>query len=441
MKILGVNFSSNHQFKITEGDKAWVEENFKWLMEVYGYPNKMQPQILFTPAFFPLTFSQDVVSPGHVVADLCKLFALEDDVVRFEVVSDHREWRAASPEIHGEVFECETRFLKGNHLIFIAESLVPHREALVFTLIREFIQIRLHESEIEFDVGGDDTSMFIYLAGIYLGFGVILAQSLVHSEDGGSETWEMKWYDGSPMPGFVMAFALATYAHMRGEDDPLWKNEFDPRFRTTFDEAMKFIHEHPNDLYDDVEIKCNELFEEAEQYFETRRLDDAISTLQKILFLTKDDLMKADVYNNMGYYYILMKDYQSGISNFRKALAFGSEYGYANDNLGYSLIMTGELEEGLSFVKKAMETGNNDIAYSYRNLALYYQKKEQPDLAEEFFRKAFAEHTPVDLLDYHYGEFQLEQGNKEKAIEYFIASADKKEEPGLTRVREFGLPG
>jgi tetratricopeptide (TPR) repeat protein len=149
--------------------------------------------------------------------------------------------------------------------------------------------------------------------------------------------------------------------------------------------------------------------------------------------------MKADVYNNMGYYYMRKRDYQQGISNFRKALALGPAYGFANDNLGYALIVTGELEEGLSYMEKAIETGNNDIAYTYRNLALYHQRKKEFDLAEEFFQKSFDQKTPVDLLEYHYGEFLLDQGDIENAKAFFLKSAEKKEEEGISKLQQLGL--
>jgi tetratricopeptide (TPR) repeat protein len=248
----------------------------------------------------------------------------------------------------------------------------------------------------------------------------------------------MKWYYGSPMPEYVMAFALATYANLTGENDPPWKNEFKGSFKKIFEEAIVFLQEHPNDLYDEAEVKANDLFNEADELFDHNRLDEAISALQKILFLTKDDLMKADVYNNMGYYYMRKKDYLQGISNFRKALVLGPEYGYANDNLGYALIMTGELEEGLSFLNKAIETANNDNAYTYRNLALYHQRRKEFDIAEVFFKKSFDQNSPVDLLEYHYGEFLLERGDVENARIYFQKSAEKKEEEGESKLQELG---
>ncbi len=298
-------------------------------------------------------------------------------------------------------------------------------ERLIYSLIYEFIRIRLTESDLEFDVGGDDTGLFIYLAGIYYGFGVILAQNLVDMGRSNDGMWEIKWNYVSEMPQQVMAFSLATYASLTGNDDPEWKNEFKGDFRKMFEGAIAYLKANPSDLYDEKEVKANELFNEANTHFDNNEPEAAISDLQKILFLTNDDILKADVYNNMGYYYMRKRDFAQGISNFRKALALGPEYGYANDNLGYALIVTGDLEEGLEYVGKAMQTGNNDIAYTFRNLALYHQYSKQPELAGEFFHKAFDQKTPVDLLEYHYGEFLFEQGDVARAKEFFMTVCRK----------------
>lgn len=434
MKILGFDLSSGNDFKITEDDRLWVEENFRWLKDVFGYPNKNHEQILLTANFFPCTFAAQKITVDSAITDLCKLLYLSDSTIRYELLSDIRDFNNVPYEVEGKAFECETDLKKGAHTIYVSKSLLNHPDRLLYCLIYELIRIRLTESDIEFDSGGDDTAMFIYLAGIYYGFGVLLAQNLICTGRSNDGHWEIKWNYGSEMPQPVMAFALATYASLRGEGDPPWKNEFKGDFRKMLDAALTYLQKHPSALYEESEVKANELFNQSCEHFEKNNLEEAIATLQKILFITNDSHMKADVYNNMGYYYLRTKNYQLGISSFRKALALGPEYGYANDNLGYALIMTGELEEGLEYIQQAEKTGNNDPAYTLRNFALYYQRRMEFDQAEKYFQAALAKNTPVDLLEYHYGEFLLEQGNIEKAQTYFQKSADKSEEEGILQL-------
>jgi tetratricopeptide (TPR) repeat protein len=338
MKIFGLN-PNNRDFKITEEDRLWVEENFRWLKEVFGYPNKSEEQVLLTRKFFPATFSAETITIDNVIADMCQLFGISRDAVKYETVIDLRDYNNVPYGIEGKAFECETELKKGQYTIFVANSLLKHPERLIYSLIYEFIRIRR-------------TSCTPVAAATECG---------------------KKWNYISEMPQPVMAFSLATYANLRGEHDPSWKNEFNGDLKKMLESAIAYVKANPNDLYDEAEIKASDLFNQANDHFERNQLDEAIATLQKILFLTNDAHLKADVYNNMGYYYLQNKDYRQGISNFRKALALGPEYGFANDNLGYALIMTGELEEGVSYLEKAMETGNNDPAYTFRNFARYHQ--------------------------------------------------------------------
>ena len=77
MKIFSLNSNSgNQRLKITEDDRHWVEENFRWLKEVFGYPNRAEEQVLLTPKYLPATFSSETVTVDHVVDDLCTLFGI-----------------------------------------------------------------------------------------------------------------------------------------------------------------------------------------------------------------------------------------------------------------------------------------------------------------------------------------------------------------------------
>jgi tetratricopeptide (TPR) repeat protein len=166
---------------------------------------------------------------------------------------------------------------------------------------------------------------------------------------------------------------------------------------------------------------------EAIQNYKSGETENAISILQKVLLLEVTDQYKSLIYNNIGYYEQRVNKYAESIPNFLKSLELNPGYGYANDNLGLSYLMIGELEKGKEYLDKAIETGENDIAYSYRNLAIYYMLKNENELAETNFQKSFSENKPVDLLNYFYAKFQLMLGNKEKAIEILQISLKKGE--------------
>ncbi len=124
MKIFGINTGSDGSgFKITDDDRLWVEENFRWLKEIFGYPNRMEQQVLLTAKFFPATFSSQPVNVENVIIDLCALFGIARDAVRVEILTDLRDYNNIPYEIEGKAFACETDLTKGAYTIFVAGSL------------------------------------------------------------------------------------------------------------------------------------------------------------------------------------------------------------------------------------------------------------------------------------------------------------------------------
>ena len=201
----------------------------------------------------------------------------------------------------------------------------------------------------------DDTDLFLYLAGIYFGFGVLLSQNLKYTGRIDDGFWETKWNYISEMPNEIMAFALATYSKLIDQDSPKWKENLPSELKSQFEIALKYLNDNPGKLYDKKELEANELFKLANHQYLNNQFDEAIANLQKILLLTNDQLLKADVYNNLGYYNIRLKNYEQSVSYFKSSINLIPDYGYANDNLGYVLIQLGKLEDGKEFLEKSIE--------------------------------------------------------------------------------------
>lgn len=114
------------------------------------------------------------------------------------------------------------------------------------------------------------------------------------------------------------------------------------------------------------------------------------------------------------------------LRTFKKAIKLNPEFGYAIANLGYALIQLGQLEEGKNYLDKALTSSLVDMAYINRNFALYFSRKNEFELAESYFQKAFeVAGSPVDMLEIHYAEFLTKQGKLDEAQVYIVLSIEK----------------
>ncbi len=404
---------------------------------MFGIPDAKNEQIVISPDYFPQTFSKSKIEIPDIIQDLSTLSGIEGVKIQIETHTDLRDSHGMPYAIDGKEFESVTEALAdGTYKIHLANSITTNPNRLIYSLIYEFIDIRLRENYLNFDTG-EDTSLFLFIAGIYFGFGIPLAQNLTDIGRADDGFWETKWNRISEMPNELMAFGLATYSNLTSNQNPEWKNELPQDLQSQFDAALEFIQKSPSRVLGKKELDAIDLSHQADVEYENGNFEVAISHLQKILFITEDELMKADTYNNIGYFQTRLGEYDKSIKSFRKAIQLDPDSGFAFDNLGYALIRIGELDDGKRQLDKAMNSENNDWAYTYRNLALYYFAKNEVDKAESNFKLAF-DHIgrPVDYLDFHYAEFLIKTGKKREGLVYLEKAVQNGEHEAIKRKEE-----
>ncbi len=438
MKLFGFNKKvKEDKFQLPEHDRLWVEENFGWLIQVLGYPHPKSEQILLVETYFPITFRAEQVEVENILSDLCYLLEIDESKIEFEIHEDLRDVYGMPLMIQGKAMETELEQVEENYRIHIANNLKKHPKRLIYNLIYECVRIKLLENKVEFDSGAD-TSMFIYLAGIYFGFGVILTQNLREAGRSNDGAWETVWSFTSQMPDETMIYGLAFFSKLIELDSPDWKDELPKDLKNLFDKAIAFLNENGDSSFNKGELFAKRLVGIAHMQYKGYNIEEAVSTLEKSLTLAEDELLKADIYNNLGYYLLRLGEYEKSIPHFQEAVKRDPDYGYPYDNLGYALIQLGKLEEGKTWLQKALQTTTNDAAYSFRNLALYHQAKGELELAEENFQKAFsATEGSVDLLEFHFAEFLFSQGRKEEAMDYLNQAVERGEPEAIKRMEEF----
>jgi tetratricopeptide (TPR) repeat protein len=439
MKLFGFNKKvTEDKFQLPENDRLWVEENFNWLIGVLGYPHPKSEQILLAETYFPITFRAEQVEVENILRDLCYLLEIEESKIEFEIHEDLRDIYGMPLTIVGNAMETELEQIEENYKIHVANNIKKHPKRLIYNLIYECVKIKLLENKVEFD-SGEDTSMFIYLAGIYFGFGVILTQNLTDSGRSNDGAWETNWRFTAQIPDETMCYGLAFFSKLTEFEPPNWKDDLPKDRKKLVEKAVDFLNENPDSTFNKGELFAKRLFGIAHIQYKGYNIEEAISTLEKSLALTTDELLKSDIYNNLGYYSLRLGEYEKSIPHFQEAIKRDPDYGYPKDNLGYVLIQLGKLEEGKTWIEKARLTGTNDSAYSYRNLALYHQAKNETELAEENFQKAFsATESSVDLLEFHFAGFLFDQGRTQDALDYLKQAVEKGEPEAIEKMKELG---
>jgi len=431
MKLFGINFGGKKKetpkFLITTSDRKWVDSNFQWLIDVFG--NSCTDQLLLTEEYFPITFSSANLKIENLINDCCNQLKLDSNLFSYEVYEDIRDTTNMPYAVAGKLKDSNLEYDErtGKYTFYLAKSIFKYTNWLAASICYEFAKAKLINSKIEYDIGAD-TNYFQYLAAVYYGYGVIISQNLFEIGFSANSEWVKRWSYSAEIPYPVIAYSLAIFSHINKNYEPVWKELLSLEIRTEFELTLDYIHNNDYDISTSLTIEdslsCSELILLAYNQYRSKEIAKAISTLNDALLIAKDKMHKSHIYNNIGYYKVMSGEYESSINDFKLSIKYNPNYGYANDNLAFALIMTDNPDEGKKYLAKAINTENNDKAYSNRNMALYYQKKGNFNLAEEYFQKAFEMKTKVDLLSFVYGQFLILRGEKEEGLKHIKISAE-----------------
>lgn len=412
-------------FPIIEEDKNWVIENLTWLVQAYGVPHADDKTVVFSQEFFPLTSSREGDKVENLIADLKSILGLESTNITFDLQEDIRDFEGLPYELNGRPFQSGLIVAEGQYHIILARSLLKHDATLLASLINEFLKIRLTNDQQKYDTG-EDADLFLYLAGVYWGFGPLLYQSLVNTGRSSDGYWETKWNFVADLPREVMAYAIALRLDLQPQEDLSWKGELSNELEYLLDAAIEYQKQNPVSLVMKGESEADGFYAEGLKLFEQFDWERAKALFHKALLLEASYPLKADIHNSLGYCYMRMGDLEGALANFQIAIDLNG-HAYAFSNMAYVMIVGGRPDTAKGMIDMTFEI-NSLPGYAHRNTAMYHQAIGNNELAEEHFQKALATQEPVDLLEFHYYEFLFTLGRRDEAL-IFLQKAVEKGEP------------
>lgn len=428
------NFKPNSgqpELAATPDDRHWVESNLQWLIETYGYPPGTSGPVLFTRAYFPNTFAAEKATPETVVKDLAAVFSFDDKLIEFDIFSDIRNTTGIPYEIETPLFESALDETDTGYLITLNQELLDHQQRLISRLILECTKIKMKEDQVSFDTG-NDTAPFIYLAGIFFDFGVLLAQQMQFRKQVYQQYWHTERNIISPMPDQVMAYALAVYTSITDVDCSSWIDFLPNPLRQYFGDAIILLRQNPISIYDADAKLISKLL--AESYDASLKHDfkTAFHMLQPVTEKSMPAAIAGHVHNNLGYFLLRIERFEEALVHLHQSEASAPEMGYVYDNMAYAHIHLNQPEPALKALEKAEASGTNTKGYTLRNYALYYQLIADIPKAKYFFEQALKQGEAVDLLEYYYARFLLNMKEEEKAYHYLQIAGNKGEPEAIS---------
>ena len=432
MGLFGFNKKKKKvEFQINEDDRLWIEDSFNWLVGAFGLPNKNAKLITYTKKYFLHTHAENTLKVENIIKDLSDILKLDSTEISFEIQKDIRDVQGIPYEMEGFPFESETEKCNNGYKIVIANSLPPNR--LLSRLIYELVLIKMYEYELRFDLGDGNIGLFVYFAGVYLGFGVIFSKNLFdigYTSDG---VWEAKWNYSSEIPQEMLAYCFAIYLKVFEQKIHPLEEELPSDFFNLLSKALEYVELYPSDLLSKTELVANDLYFQSQQLIRNYKYEAATLKLNEIVSIKAVSFISY-VYERLGYIQIREEKYEESICHFQKALEIEKNNFIARDNIAYALIKTGNLKEGKKHIDKSVALAVRDMASIYRNLALYHWAKGNIEEAEDNFALSFESiSVPVFLLEQDYSEFLLAKGEKEKSNKYLQLSLKKREPEAIKK--------
>lgn len=421
------NNEDNAADVLSDEDLQESINNWQWLLAFLGKPARTQAT--FDAAYFPNTFAAGKSDAQLLLKDLTVLMQLQENRIHMELCEDF--YSSGQIPYETEHRGIWTEIQENGYRILVTQQLQKQTPQLLHCLIAECTLIKLISAGFEPEET-EDNIVLIHHAACFMGFGMVLAQNLFHAERKVYGDMQEDWYFNSGMPPELMTCSLALFCFLNESLQAPWTNFPDPGIRRIFDDCLGRLQYISPDFRSETELTALKKFREAYMLYRKQHLQEASELLLQSLQLSNNAALRADILNNIGYYSLRGGDYNTALQYFRQLLSEYPEHPFVQDNIGYTLIQLGRPQDAKPYLNEALRLGQNNPAYTHRNLALYYSSTDQAAMAAKHFREAFdLQSEPVDLLELHYAEFLHKNGDIEKARTYLQMAIDKQEPEAL----------
>lgn len=235
---------------VTEEEKAWLDEAFAWLIEEIGIGVlKSVEVILPTEDFFPDPYDGSRRSIRRILDRVCEYMDVDPETIEVRFM-EHEDLAQVHPlAANGETREHALGTYQmrkdGRHAISLDMSQAANPQMMVATIAHELGHVILHgEDRLDPDYEGHEP--MTDLITVFYGIGIFNANSSFVFEQ-----WTNSQFQGWRAGGAgylseqAFAYALALFAHTRGETKPAWSKHISTNVRSYFKRSFRYLARNP----------------------------------------------------------------------------------------------------------------------------------------------------------------------------------------------------
>ncbi len=234
---------------VDEETREWIDHSFQWLIDELGADVLLVGEVVLpTEEFFPDVYNGSRASIRKMAERVCHFMDVDPEMIELQFFEGDRMERihplAADGE--GRTHALGTYHLnrRGKYSISLNTDQVTNPEMMVATIAHELGHvILLGEGRLEEDYEAHEP-MTDLLTVIY-GIGVFNANSSFVFEQWTNSQFQ-GWSAGSAgyLSEEAFGYALALYAHVRGEVKPAWAKHLKTNIKNYFKASTKFIQKN-----------------------------------------------------------------------------------------------------------------------------------------------------------------------------------------------------
>ncbi len=229
---------------LTAEQRRWIEKRFTWLRTEFGEERLRGIVVTPTDEFFPDLYAPTTEGAATLLDRLCGYMGVERARINLQLYTSPSADDVAAafnPMLQREFALGAFQEECGRIVMWLERSRLSEPHSVVSTLAHELGHVHLL-ADGRCDPNTPDHEPLTDLLAVYFGLGVFVANNAIR---------EVNWRSGN-MAGWSMArqgylsiaeyaYALALYAHARGENQPRWARFLRPDVRALFKTESKHL--------------------------------------------------------------------------------------------------------------------------------------------------------------------------------------------------------